>query len=79
MAGLSQQRALELLAESIGEIIGTRSEAYRDFMRAVESEEPVDMLLAQSAFDALSPDLRRRIADRVDELVREHKVEEREW
>ncbi len=69
MSGISQTRAMEMLAESIGEIVGKRSEVYRDMMRAFESDQVVDLLLAQSSFDALPGDVRQEIAQRVRDMV----------
>ena len=60
---------MEMLAESIGEIVGKRSEVYRDMMRAFESDQVVDLLLAQSSFDALPGDVRQEIAQRVRDMV----------
>ena len=71
MSGISQTRAMEMLAESIGEIVGKRSEVYRDMMRAFESDQVVDLLLAQSSFDALPGDVRQEIAQRVRDMVEE--------
>lgn len=72
MAGLSEQEALELFARCVGQIVGPRSEACRDMLRAVESGQIVDLLLAQSSFDALPPEVRRRISATVTELVAQH-------
>ena len=72
MAGLSEHEALELFARCIAEIVGRRTEAYRDMMKAVESGQMVDLMLAQSSFDALAPDVRRRISDKVEGLLAQH-------
>ncbi|MBI1774432.1 MAG: hypothetical protein HYR63_03700 [Proteobacteria bacterium] len=71
MSRLSQSAALALIARSIAEIVGPASEAYRDILKAAQSGQLVDVLLAQAAFDALPGALRHRIADRVAELSAE--------
>lgn len=60
-----------MFATTIGDIVGKRSEAYRDMARALESEQVVDMMLAQSSFDALPAETRHEIAARVEEMVAE--------
>jgi hypothetical protein len=68
----SQGKAVQLLAETMAEIVGRDTEAYRDIVRAIESDAIMDMMLAQSSFDALPGEVRRKIAYRVEDLVREH-------
>jgi len=72
MPGLSEQEALELFARCVAEVVGERTEAYRDMLRAVESGQVVDLLLAQSSFDSLKPEARRRISELVKDLVAQH-------
>lgn len=72
MAGLSEQEALELFARCVAGVVGPRTEAYRDMLRAVESGQVVDLMLAQSSFDALPADVRRRISSVVTDLVARH-------
>lgn len=72
MPGLSEQDALELFARCVAEVVGERTEAYRDMLRAVESGEVVDLMLAQSSFDSLEPEARRQISERVQQLVAQH-------
>jgi hypothetical protein len=71
MPSVTEREAMQLFATTIGEIVGTRSEAYRDLVRALESEQVVDMMLAQSSFDSLPAETRHEIATRVEELVAE--------
>ena len=66
-----QGKAEQLLAETMAEIVGRDTEAYRDIVRAIESDAMMDIMLAQSSFDALPGEVRRKIADRVEDLVRE--------
>ena len=61
--------ALALLAKSIADVVGANSELYRDVLRAVESDEYVDIMLAQASFDTLSGEIKREISERVDDLV----------
>lgn len=72
MAGLSEQQALELFARCVAEIVGQRTEAYRDMTRAVQSGQVVDLMLAQSSFDALPLDVRQRISSAMSRLVAQH-------
>jgi hypothetical protein len=71
MPSVTEREAMQMFAATIGEIVGKRSEAYRDMVRALESEQVVDMMLAQSSFDGLPPETRHEIAARVEELVAE--------
>lgn len=64
--------ALALLAKSIADVVGANSELYRDVLRAVESDEYVDIMLAQASFDTLSGDIKREIVERVDDLVSQY-------
>lgn len=72
MGGLSEQQALELFARCIAEVVGTKTEAYRDMLKAVEGGQVVDLLLAQSSFDSLQPQVRQQIASMVQALVARH-------
>lgn len=67
-----EDRAVQLLARCIGDIVGIRSDAYTTLVRASMSENPLDMHLAQATFEALDPELRRRIHDRVREVSARH-------
>ncbi len=72
MPGLSEHEALQLFARCIAEVVGQRTEAYRDMTKAVQSGQMVDLMLAQSSFDALTPEVRRRISDKVQGLLEQH-------
>jgi hypothetical protein len=72
MVKISHGDAVQLLANTMAEIVGRDTEVYRDFIRAMKSDEMMHIILAQSSFDSLPGDVRRKIADRVEELVREH-------
>jgi len=65
-------RPVQLLAETMSEIVGRDSSVFRDIIRAIETDEVLDMMLAQSSFDALPGEVRRKIAHRAEELVRSH-------
>jgi len=69
MAGQAQKEAQQVLADAMAEILGRNSEAHRDIVRAIESEEMMDMILAQSSFDALPGDARKKIAVKTYEFV----------
>lgn len=72
MPGLSESEALELFARCVAEIVGPRTQASRDMMKAVQSGQMVDLMLAQSSFDELRPEMRRQISERVRDLVSRH-------
>lgn len=63
------KKALRLFMAALTEIVGPRSEAYRDLLKAVETDSQMDLLLAQSSFEALPVDVRRRLHERVLELA----------
>ena len=64
-------RSAGLLAEGIAEVCGKDSEVYRDLFRALQTDDDVDLMLAQASFDALPGDKRRRIYAIVEELAEE--------
>jgi hypothetical protein len=64
-----QQRATDILLQAIESVLGHNSDVARNLLKAVESENMLDMMLARTSFDDLSPELRRRIADEVDNTV----------
>lgn len=64
-----QQRATDILLQAIESVLGHNSDVARNLLKAVESENMLDMMLARTSFDDLSPELRRRIADEVDNSV----------
>lgn len=68
--GRPEGKALEVLAACIGDVVGERSEAYRNLVRALASNNPLDMHLARDCFDALAPELRREIWARVQAIGR---------
>lgn len=66
-----QQRATDILIQAIESVLGHNSDVARNLLKAVESENMLDMMLARTSFDDLSPELRRRIAGEVDRTVEE--------
>lgn len=62
---LRERRALQVLAACIGDVLGVRSEAYRNLVRASASANPLDLHLAQLSFDALDAQVRAEIWRRV--------------
>ncbi|MEQ8817627.1 MAG: hypothetical protein RLO51_24550 [Thalassobaculum sp.] len=54
-----------MLANCIGEVLGIRTEAYRNLLRASASDNPLDLHLAQLSFDALDGRVRTEIWRRV--------------
>ena len=64
-----QQRATDILIQAIESVLGHNSDVARNLLKAVESENMLDMMLARTSFDDLSPDLRQKIADEVDHAI----------
>ena len=64
-----QQHAIDILIQAIESVLGHNSDVARNLLKAVESENMLDMMLARTSFDDLSPDLRRKIADEVDHAI----------
>jgi hypothetical protein len=58
-------KANRILLNAIEGVLGPRSEAGRYLSRALDSDDPLDLLLAQAAFDELPAEKRRIIAERV--------------
>jgi hypothetical protein len=58
--------AHEILLSAIGEVLGPGSDVGRYLARAIESDDPLDLLLAQAAFQDLDPGQKHAIAARVD-------------
>ncbi len=69
MSLLAHKDALSLVAQGIAQVVGPRSEAHRDLIKALQSNTPMDMMLAQASFDALPGQKRREISDAVNALV----------
>ena len=56
---------------AVEDVLGRTTELARRLTRAIASEEPVDLIEAQSAFDSLPDELRQKIAGEVRRLVAE--------
>ena len=55
--------------KELREVCGFNSEVYRDLMRALATEDDVDLMLAQASFDALPAEKRRQIYQIVEDLA----------
>lgn len=64
-----QQRATNILIQAIESVLGHNSDVARNLLKAVESENMLDMMLARTSFDDLSLDLRHKIAGEVDRAI----------
>lgn len=58
--------AHEILLSAIEAVLGSKSDAGRYLARAIESDDPLDLLLAQAAFQDLDAGQKAAIAARVD-------------
>jgi hypothetical protein len=63
------EHATDILLQAIRSVLGPSSDVARNLIKAVESENMLDMMLAHSSFDDLSAELRRKIAEEVDRAV----------
>jgi hypothetical protein len=59
--------AREILLGAIETVIGAEADVARYLARAIDSDDPLDLLLAKAAFDELDADLRRDIVHEVEE------------
>lgn len=60
---------LSILADTVGELVGKKSSVYRDIIKACKSENPLDLHLANDAFNGLPVDVRFKIAEKVKEIA----------
>jgi hypothetical protein len=59
--------AHQILLAAIEGVLGPGSDVGRYLARAMDSDDPLDLLLAQAAFEDLDPGQRQAIAARVDQ------------
>ncbi len=57
----------EILLGAIETVVGANTDVARYLARAIDSNDPLDLLLAQAAFDELDPDYRRAVVTEVEE------------
>ena len=57
----------EILLGAIESVIGSDADVARYLARAIESDDPLDLLLAQAAFDELDPQFRRAVVAEVEQ------------
>ncbi|MBI1773767.1 MAG: hypothetical protein HYR63_00335 [Proteobacteria bacterium] len=61
---------------AVEEVLGRGTELGRYLTRAVATEDPLDLMQAQTAFDALPAELRQTIAGTVRERMRQDRQDE---
>ena len=57
----------EILLGAIETVIGADADVARYLARAIDSDDPLDLLLAQAAFDELDTGYRRAVVDEVEQ------------
>ena len=62
---------VRILLHVLEEIVGPESDVARYMTKAVQSEDPLDLMLAQAAFDELDVSYRSEIANAVTVYVRQ--------
>ena len=58
--------ASEVLLGAINVVVGRDSDVGRYLTRAIKSDDPLDLLLAQAAFDELEGDVKRAIVREIE-------------
>ena len=67
MSGMGlKQSAREILLEAIKVVVGRDSDVARYLIRAINSDDPLDLLLAQAAFDELEGHHKRAVAQEIE-------------
>jgi hypothetical protein len=64
-------KPIRVLLEVIEDVLGPETDVARYLAKAVNSEDALDIMLAQTAFDELDPSYRREIAASVAARVRD--------
>jgi len=62
---------VRILLHVLEEIVGPESDVARYMTKAVQSEDPLDLMLAQAAFDELDVSYRSEISSAVTVYVRQ--------
>lgn len=58
--------ASEILLDAIDRVVGRDTDVARYLVRAIESDDPLDLLLAEAAFDELDSAVKRAVAREVE-------------
>ena len=61
-----KRSASEVLLGAIDVVVGRNSDVARYLTRAIKSDDPLDLLLAQAAFDELDGDLKRAVVREIE-------------
>lgn len=64
-AGMKRS-ASEILLDAVDLVVGRNSDVARYLARAIKSDDPLDLLLAQAAFDELEGDVKRAVAREIE-------------
>ncbi len=68
-----KQSAREILLDAIKVVVGRDSDVARYLIRAINSDDPLDLLLAQAAFDELEGPQKRAVAQEVEAGTRAYR------
>jgi hypothetical protein len=66
----TSQSAREILLDTVNVVIGRDTDVARYLARAINSDDPLDILLAQAAFDEMEGHLKRAVAREVESRKR---------
>jgi len=66
-----RQSARAILLDTVNSVIGRDSDVARYLARACDSDDPLDLLLAQAAFDEMEGHLKRAVAREVENRKRD--------
>lgn len=61
-----KRSASKVLLDAIDVVVGRDSDVARYLSRAIKSDDPLDLLLAQAAFDELDGDLKRAVVNQIE-------------
>lgn len=66
-----KRSAREILLDAVHVVVGRDSDVARYLTRAITSDDPLDLLLAQAAFDELDGSLKRAVAREIETGTRD--------
>lgn len=65
--------AREILLDALHIVVGRESDVARYLARAINSDDPLDLLLAQAAFDELDGQVKRAVAREIETGTRSYR------
>jgi hypothetical protein len=61
-----KRSARQILLDAVHVVVGSDSDVARYLVKAINSDDPLDLLLAQAAFDELEGQLKRAVAREIE-------------